>query len=162
MNRFYIYCVFWGLIVSCQVNNSISNCDLQDKIAIQFEILNDSLCFGDSVFINVKFTNKSSESIFIYPKAVVMLELTIDSSSSRLMCLNETCQDYKTVSKIGGFSSFDTVYRFRLDRSFFVSGENRICVLYRAFRQKKSAEMKNKPLVGYLNSNTHVLRICDN
>lgn len=161
MKWLYMCCVFFGLLASCRFNDSLTNLNLQDKLYIEYEFLNDSLCFGDTVLIYVKFINKSSSSIFIYPKAVVMLELIIDTTSSRLICLNETCQDYESVSKINGFSSIDIVYKVSLERSFFVYGENNTCVLYRAFRQGRSIAKKYNPLIGYVNSQIRILHVCN-
>jgi len=134
------------------VNSSISAQKMKD-INLYISFSNDSVCFDDTVLLELYFKN-TSDSVFYFSKgALIGMShydpdgfIGYDTAERMLYWLNDNVYNMEIVSVMPG-QTYRIDFKVRIKKSFFYKGENTLRLFYNSskyfskrFRKKRVNE----------------------
>ena len=122
----------------------------------------DTVCYGDSIQLNVLFENVTNEEYLFYPKARFVLEKNYRQDFFGIECDKSYIINDTTDLRITENLLPNAIYRMNckvyVNSKYFVKGENAFYLCY-LFRPSFSAGFKRKYLSGVLRSNVFMIYV---
>lgn len=151
--------VIMVLILNCFQNYSQK---IEECLSLKISMKVDTVCYGDSIQLNVLFENVTNEEYLFYPKARFVLEKNYRQDFFCIECDKSYIINDTTDLRITENLLPNAIYRMNckvyVNSKYFVKGENAFYLCY-LFRPSFSAGFKRKYLSGVLRSNVFMIYV---
>jgi len=136
---------------AAQKNLNNNNYRIGDYIDLQVKLSQDTISFGDTVFVFVTYYNKSDTSFYFHPDALLSLERELDGSFVFDLNFTFLCQ-YSNVNNlvlIKPHGLYSKIYQVTIEKPWCVFGKNELYIVYQ-FRASKEQKRNFEILYGRL------------
>jgi hypothetical protein len=119
------------LFFACHTSKpATSNCkEISDYLSFAVELDTSSVALGDSVMMQLKFTNTSSDTVEFYPKAMYLLKVLPEHFHTPRKSLRETLNFGESAKLLPGEDYIFTQY-LQADSSLFFRQINTFALVY--------------------------------
>jgi len=126
---------------TAQKNLNNDHYRIGDYIDLQVKLSQDTISFGDTIFVTVSYYNKSDTSFYFHPDAVLSLDRELHGNF--VFDLNFTfLSQYSNVNNLALIKPhglYSKTYKVVIEKPWCVSGENELFIVYqfRAIKEQK-------------------------
>lgn len=140
---------------------------IEECLSLKVSVEVDTVCYGDSVQLNVLFENITNEEYLFYPKARFVLEKSYQrkffgAEYDKPYIINDTI-DLRITQNILPDSIYEMNFKVYVNSKYFVKGENvlYLCYLFRPLLSAgfKRKYLEQKYLSGVLRSNIFMIYV---